>query len=112
MGVQGTGDIFGGTNQSVGGGIYSRRGVNILHGLVVVGLLDCKTGKPLASTGLTRVLSNGKMAFPTKALPEELARTKVAGWTPEVEQQLKQMVVTLPGQAWVDTLRKMAPPAK
>ena len=104
-----TGDIFGRTNQAVEGlGIYSRRGTSIMHLLAVVGLLDCRTGKPLAA----RSFSSQGSPTPMKRLSEELGRMRIAEWTPEVEQELKKMAIELPDEAWADALKRMVPTAR
>lgn len=110
-------DIFGGTNQGVdGAGIYSRRSINVMHLVSVVGLLDCKTAAPLAVQGLKRrqpgAALDAGMVVPTRELPSEIARTKIPDWTPEVESQIKQLIVSLPGSAWQDTLGAMVPRTK
>lgn len=95
-----TGDVFGRTNQVVEGlGIYTRRSDYLLHLLAVVGLMDCKTAKPLATV----------QKISTRPLSQDIARLKFAEWTPEVEQQLRQSATTLGDAAWVEAVDQIAP---
>jgi hypothetical protein len=112
-----TDDMFGGTNQLVeGAGIYSRRDIDLLHVLSVVGLIDCKSGKPLATRALMRRAPgshiDSKVFFPLQKLPSEIARMRIADWTPAIEAQIKQTLISLPGTGWADTLRLMLSPTK
>ena len=109
-----TSDIFGGSNQSVEGlGIYSGRGGDLLHLLTVLGLIDCKTAKPLASRLVFRsrpgAEEKARKFFPAIELPSEVTRMKMSEWTPGTEEKLKQLVVSLPGPAWAETLKLIAP---
>lgn len=109
-----TSDIFSKSNQSVEGlGIYSGRGADLLHLLTVLGLIDCKTAKPLASRLVFRsrpgAEAQARQFFPTIALPSEVARMKISEWPPGTEEKIKQLVVALPGQAWAETLKLMVP---
>ena len=80
-------DIFGGTNQRlVGIGIYSRGGTALLHVLAGVGLLDCKTGKPLGQRVITQSLP----------LQDELARAPIPSWSADSEDRIHRQLVDLP----------------
>jgi hypothetical protein len=95
-----SGDIFGGTNQRViGVGAYSRRDRSLLHFLSVVGLVDCKTGKPLAERYITQTID----------LPEELARTPIPQWRAESEESVREKLIKLPPVLWESTLRNLLP---
>lgn len=94
-----SGDIFGGTNQRVEGiGIYARRGISVLHLLARIGLIDCKTGKPLGDHEVLR----------RATLPEELAGP-IADWSTESESRIRQQLSEIPGVFWENTLRVMLP---
>ncbi|QHE88470.1 hypothetical protein [Hydrogenophaga sp. BPS33] len=102
-------DPFSQTNQFVyGAGVYTaRRAPAMLHLLTSVSLMDCKTGKTLAFQWLHESTTgrwNRPVATP---LPEELARTPIAQWTPEMEARLREDLLALPKDAWLLTLRSM-----
>lgn len=107
------GDLFGGTNQAVSAaGIYTRRGISLLHLLAVVSLHDCKTGKSLASRDLGTTASQGRGGGrpPVVSIPEELSRKPSAEWTPEMVEQVRTTLRDLPKPVWGDTLKSMLPP--
>lgn len=112
-----SGDIFGGTNQVVSGaGIYTRRNIALMHLLSEVALLDCRTGKEIATRLLVKASPqpDGKTRYlpVSLPLPEELARTPIPQWTPEMEAQVRRELLALPREAWADTLRPLlGPPA-
>lgn len=104
------GDTFGGTNQFVSGaGIYTRRGISVLHLLSSVSLLDCKTGQILASQRLYQDRPDAKYRdrLVSVPLPTEVSRTPIPQWTPEIENRIRQELVELPKAAWGATLRSM-----
>lgn len=109
-----TGDIFGGTNQSViGAGIYTRGRTSILHYLAAVSLYECKTAKVLATRNVGRnggARAGTMVQPPAVDLPEVISRVPTSQWTPEIEQQIRSILLELPKAAWDDTLGAMVQP--
>jgi hypothetical protein len=107
-----SGDLFGGSNQFVeGAGIYTRRSTSLLHLLSIVALLDCRTGKELATRLLVRTTQqpDGKARNgpPTLDLPEELSRIPIPQWTADMDARIRDDLLALPKLAWEDTLRTL-----
>lgn len=114
-----TGDFFRKTNQSVKGvGIYTHRLSRILHVLATVGVVDCRTGKPVLTSNLVRKSVDKKNAdfpvlkadVPEAVLPKHLARASFSEWTLEGEQEVRRMVIELPSKFWADALENMLRP--
>ncbi len=106
-------DPFSGTNQPVSGaGVYSARmmGASVLHLLSTLALLDCRTGKVLATQRLYKS-QDGKYRdrLVSSPLPTEVSRLPIPEWTPEIENRLRQELLDLPKTAWASTLRAMVP---
>jgi hypothetical protein len=117
LGRSSTWDFLAGTNQSMrGAGFYVRgpgEGVAVLHVMAEMGLLDCKSGEPLALRELSRTQS-GSPGVITQNVPymrvsTEMAREPVAEWTEEHKQQIRADLITLPANAWGPTLRSIFP---
>jgi hypothetical protein len=113
-----TSDYIAGTNQSFGGiGIYGRGPAKtsaVLHLVAKLGLLDCKTGKPL----MVRYFATDQEYFtqraaPLATLPPELGTTPIASWTTDQRQLIRDEIRGLPFVAVRSTLRSLfAPPAR
>lgn len=107
-----TNDIFGGTNQSVSGiGLYTRMRVSLLHVMSVVSLMDCKTGKPLATRDLSTSSkpTSGNRPSPalTVSLPDTVTRKPVGQWDADTEARIRGNLTDLPAPAWESTLRSL-----
>lgn len=93
-------DVFGGTNQRLQGiGLYSRGNLSLLHLLADVGLMDCRTGQPVAHHAMTW----------TVPVDASLAASPLAGWTPETEERVRQQLLGVTPAAWESTLRSLLP---
>lgn len=103
-------DPFSGTNQAVSGvGVYSARmGASVLHLLSTLSMLDCKTGKVLGTQWLYKS-QEGRYRDRLVSLPlsTEVSRLPIPEWTPEIENRLRQEMLDLPKDAWMNTLRSM-----
>jgi len=85
-------------------GILSRITWANLYYSAQVGLLDCATGKLLAS----RVVdSGGDLRIPWIALPREVGAQPVAQWDATTEADIKSKLTGLPSSAWDRTLRTL-----
>jgi len=107
-------DFFGKTNQAIEGlGVYGRRGVGgRVHMLAKLGIMDCKTAKPLATRWLQRKGEQGAPAdsrIPTAVIDTNLTSKPLAQWTDAESRQLRDQLASLPASAWKDTLREMLP---
>jgi hypothetical protein len=79
-----------------------------LHVFAVIGLIDCRDGKKVASHTLemSRDPAAGYM-LPVTDLRMKIARTPISQWTPETDDRVRAAAIALPGRAWVDTLRSL-----
>jgi len=113
-----TGDIYAKTNQRLEGvGIYTRLSHGHLHVLAVVGLLDCRTGKPVATANLARRSIESQNGFPiiasdipTTAIPKMIGRAKMSDWTQGDEQSVRRIVIELPERFWAEAMKEMLSP--
>ena len=107
-------DVIGGTNQSVEGvGIYSRRSGSKAHVFAKVGVMDCKTGKPLTVANLLHPETDKEKSFRARlvvtAANTEIANKPISEWSDLEKENLRRQFVEMPGQAWEATLMRMVP---
>jgi hypothetical protein len=106
-----TDPLLGSSHALSGAGIFTKSSYSALHLLSVVSLLNCNTGKPMATRVLAQrnTYSNGRVYFApvNLLLPEEVSRIPLSAWTPELESRIRQNLKSLPERAWEDTLRTM-----
>ena len=107
-------DVLGGSYQALAGaGIYDRGGNHLVHLSAALRLVDCETGRTLEHRHLASGRSfSASHGYPVRALPEALTRKAYAQWTPDEESQLRQVLIALPADAWVDTLEDMVHPVR
>jgi hypothetical protein len=105
-------DVLGGTYHPLdGAGVYAHGGSTLLHLSAALSLLDCATGRPLESH---RVASGNAFAashgYPVRDLTAALMNRDMGQWTSDDEARLKQALIDLPADAWVQTLNGMVHP--
>jgi hypothetical protein len=92
------GDFIGGTNQRVDGvGIYARSNVAKLYMSARITIFDCRAAKPLILRGFSA----------TSGISKDLATKPIAEWTPEEADQIKNGLIALPGNNWMNGLKSM-----
>lgn len=110
-----TSDFLTGTNQAFGGvGAYARGpigSVSVLHMVSYVGIVDCKTGKALATRRLSTSSSDSYRdiirEIPLISLPLTEVKQPASQWTEEQKTRYRDLVSKLPGQALRVTLSKL-----
>ena len=107
-------DVLGGTYQAIAGaGVYDHGGNHLVHLSAALRLVDCETGRTLEHRHLASSRSfAASHGYPVRALPEALTRKGNAQWTSTEESQLRQLLIALPADAWVDTLEDMVHPGR
>ncbi|HEX5312327.1 hypothetical protein [Aquabacterium sp.] len=108
-------DFLGETNQSFSGaGIYARGPVNnvsVLHLVAEAGVIDCQTGKALATRRLTTSSSDSMRdiisATPRMPSPMIEAMRPMAQWTDEQKTRYKGMLERVLSAPMEPTLRKL-----
>jgi hypothetical protein len=105
-------DVLGGTYHPLAGaGVYAHGGTTLLHLSAALSLLDCATGRPLETH---RVASGNAFAashgYPVRELPSAYTRKEMTQWSADDEAHVKQALIDLPADAWVQTLNGMVHP--
>lgn len=112
-----THDFLGGSNQFFGGaGIYVRgpgSRISVMHLISKIALLDCRTGKPLATRFVAMNQNSPPGAIvrsaPVISLPAEVSRSPISQWSDQQKKQIQSSLAALPIQTWAITLRSIFP---
>lgn len=107
-------DALGGSYRPlIGAGVYLRGDRPLVHLSAALSLVDCETGRTVERrrVGSGRSFA-GSHGYPVRELPVGLVHGTITQMSSDEDARLRQALVALPAQAWVDTLENMVHPAQ